>query len=367
MTTAYETLSAAELEQFRACALGEEIALGEIESRFQQLWDQDDAATRASLMNFSIYNEQLGALLENTAMISQITLEHACRALLIMCLPEKEEARLRAWITAHCQLDANGRKIACSEQIAFLVEGNNPDLIRNIVFSHLDSDLPLVLWWQGEFTDRFEEHLYTSIDRLLIDSDETTTPLAFYNVIVRAIRDDKSRFTVHDLAWARSYHSRLSLASIFDDPAARSHIEDFSTVRIGHAPEHRSSALLLLAWLATQSKWSLCADQASGDSIAFSDARGRTIAATIESVAHGAPLDSLELAGERFTLSMHAEADSPYLRATWTADGNEHSQMFPAGATSSADLVTEQLARGGANRLFLKILDLYLGLLTEGC
>ena len=77
----------------------------------------------------------------------------------------------RAWIQAHCQINRRGEKSVCSEQISFFLTGRSPGLLRNVVFAHLDSDLPLAFWWRGEFSDAFEERLYSRIDRLLFGSD----------------------------------------------------------------------------------------------------------------------------------------------------------------------------------------------------
>ena len=65
---------------------------------------------------------------------------------------------LRAWITAHCHL-AHGRKSVCCEQIAFYLTGKVTGRFRNTVFAHLNSDLPLVFWWQGELSEILTERL----------------------------------------------------------------------------------------------------------------------------------------------------------------------------------------------------------------
>ena len=43
-------------------------------------------------------------------------------------------------------------------------------MIPNIVFAHLDSDLPLYLWWQGDLTQNFDERFYSVMDLLFVDS-----------------------------------------------------------------------------------------------------------------------------------------------------------------------------------------------------
>jgi hypothetical protein len=86
--------------------------------------------------------------------------------------PGSESPDVRAWITAHCQLGDGGNRHICSEQLAFLVRGCGHNVVANTLFAHVDSDLPLTLWWQGEFSGNWEPYLFTEIDRLMIDSSE---------------------------------------------------------------------------------------------------------------------------------------------------------------------------------------------------
>lgn len=360
----YETLTPEELEQLRSSALGTEVAVGEIERELKSLWTRDDTATRASLINFAVYNEHLGTLLENTKLISEITLEHACRAILIASLPEKLEPRIRAWITAHCRLDADGKKVACSEQVSFLVESRNINLIRNIVFAHLDSDLPLVLWWQGDFSDTFEERLYSLIDRLFIDSASASDPRRFYATVIAALESGRSRFYVHDLAWTRSHPFRLSIAASFDNPALLSKLGRTESIVLRCAPGHEPAALFMVAWFATQSGWAWGGPDQGGGSFR-NESAGRSVKAVIEASPEGAPLSSFRVAGEGFSVTVSQEQGARFLRQEISIEGQERVEMAPAGSDHASGLVSEQLARGGNNRLFLKILPAFRELLES--
>ena len=57
--------------------------------------------------------------------------------------PHSNNDRIEAWISAHCHVGRAGTKQVCSEQISFLLEGAKVRLLPSIVFSQLDSDLPL--------------------------------------------------------------------------------------------------------------------------------------------------------------------------------------------------------------------------------
>ena len=146
-------------------ALGEEVPLREIDGRLKKLWESNKAMSRASLMNFAIYAECPDSLAKNTEVIREVTREHACRALLIAVEPGDGEPGVRAWITAHCQLGDGGKKHVCSEQVSFLIHGCGSTVVANTLFGHVDSDLPLTLWWQGDFSGNWEPWLFTEINR----------------------------------------------------------------------------------------------------------------------------------------------------------------------------------------------------------
>jgi hypothetical protein len=102
--------------------LGTEVPLPKIDRALKELWDSDAAKTRASLINFAIYSEDPESLAGNNELLGKITAEHACRALLITCLPDARPQRARAWINALCR-PYQGRQIVCSEQISLVLQG----------------------------------------------------------------------------------------------------------------------------------------------------------------------------------------------------------------------------------------------------
>ena len=60
--------------------------------------------------------------------------------------------------------------------MSLLFEGKTSGRIANTVFANLDSDLPLVVWWQADLTQNFEERFYSRIDTLIIDSSRWSDP-----------------------------------------------------------------------------------------------------------------------------------------------------------------------------------------------
>ena len=331
-----------------------EVPISKIDLELRNLWDQDQAQTNASLMNLVLYSERPGGLLENSRIINSLTREHACRAILVE-IDRSEQPSLRAWITAHCHL-SHGKKSVCCEQIAFRLTGRVTGRFRNTVFSHLNSDLPLVFWWQGELSDVFTERLASVMDRLIVDSSKWADIPGSFARIHEALAGNTT-LIVQDLAWTRCWQFRVGIAGLFDDAVAQSILGKITTVRITHSLAHRNTALQILAWIAVQAGWKL-----SGKST-FATREGAVITALLAPEDSSAPISLVEISSPEATVRVSREKDSPHLLREIIAGSYHVSSLSPADPEASADLVAQQLSRGGKNSLFLKILPVFLELL----
>lgn len=348
--------------------LGLAVPVGEIEHELRQLWEADDANTNASLMNLAIYTEDPGNLRRNSERIRSLTREHACRAILIGMDREGVESEVLAWITAHCHL-AHGRKSVCCEQLAFLLKGRAVGRMRNTVFAHLASDLPLVFWWQGELSEIFEERLYRVIDRLVFDSAEWRDPQGGFARIEEAIAHAGDRMVTQDLSWTRTYHFRTSVAAMFDDPVAMRSLPEVAAVRVTAHPENRLSALMMLAWLAGQAGWRPALHppaDASSERVVFESRDRREVRAEITWDDAAAPLGSLELEAPGCTVSVRRSRDEAILSRRIEADGHVVVQSGPADGLEPEELVADQLSRGGKNSLYLKMYPVFAKLFENG-
>src|SRR3954463_16068078 len=121
-------------------APGLPVEISEIPRELKKLWAAEKRMTRASLINLAIYSEAPGSLRKNTEIISQLTEEHACRAIVIAAEPDAAENQVEAWINAHCHVGRAGDKQVCSEQLSFSLRGQQCAFLPNIVFAQLDSD-----------------------------------------------------------------------------------------------------------------------------------------------------------------------------------------------------------------------------------
>lgn len=349
--------------------LGQEVPVASIDKELRKLWDADEVRTNASLINLVTCSEQTGSLRQNSAIIRELTREHACRAILVEFDRTVEIPSIRAWVTAHCHL-SEGEKSVCCEQIAFAFTGHVTGRFRNTVFGHLNSDLPLVFWWQGELTDVFRERLSSVIDRLVIDSSSWSDPAANFARLNEAVASSTLDLVVQDLAWTRTWQFRLSLAAMFDDPVALSALSAIEKVRIVHHPKHRSSALQLLAWISTQAGWRSGLDlAASRDSIVetfpMESKAGVQILTTLETDPTSAPLGLLEIIAPDLTIRLSRTAGAVHVLRELITPVNVQTSLAPADPDDDAGLVGAQLARGGKNTLYRKVLPRFLELLAD--
>jgi glucose-6-phosphate dehydrogenase assembly protein OpcA len=350
--------------------LGQEVPVNAIDGELRKLWEADDARTNASLINLVTCSEETGSLRKNSAIIRDLTRRHACRAILVEFDRTVVDPSIRAWITAHCHL-SEGRKSVCCEQISFLFTGRVTGRFRNTVFAHLNSDLPLVFWWQGELTDGFTERLSSVIDRLVLDSSAWADPVSSFERLHKAVESSGGNLVVQDLAWTRTWQFRLSVAAMFDEPAALAALPSVDSVRIIHHPKHRSSALQLLAWIAVQSEWragleldlSVARRSGNSESFSFESKAGSPITAFLEADESSSPLGLLEIHSPEITIRISREAGASHLIREISSQGINRSAIAPCDPDDDASLVGDQLARGGKNSLYRKVLPRFLKLL----
>ncbi len=259
---------------------------------------------------------------------------------------------MNAWILAHCHLSRAGAKQVCCEQITFLLGRDGLPLIPNIVFSHLDSDLPLVLWWRGELPAQSEEQLWTWVDRLIFDSQSWTDPARQFELLRTSIEPAGPRMTLCDLNWTRSLCLRQAVAQVFDHPEYLAELGGIGAVEIVHAPGMRSTALLLSGWLGAQLQWKLDSLEAAG--IRFLNHDGTAVPVALREAA-GPPLGSVRLtAGASSFLVAHHEGSS-FLHADILLSGNREAHYLMAGDKDDpVSLLNDELMSGGKHKVYLK-------------
>jgi glucose-6-phosphate dehydrogenase assembly protein OpcA len=164
---------------------------------------------------------------------------------------------------------------------------------------------------------------------------------------------------VQDLAWTRCWQFRVGIASLFDDKIAQAALEHITRVQIQHNTKNRNTALQILAWIAVQADWKHLGG------FSFKTKSGTSIQAEVHGCAESASLGLVELSSENTCVRVSHEKGAAHLLREVVSGEYRVSSLSPADPEASADLVAQQLARGGKNSLFLKVLPLYLELLKE--
>ncbi len=366
-STALPTLPAFQL-------LGQPVEISNVEKDLQTLFlpdttDADDpnaaGIARASLINLTLYNENQDDLEKDAAVLAELTSESACRSLLINADTKHTELSARAWIQAHCQIGRDGHKSVCTEQISFFLTGDSPGLLRNIVFANLDSDLPLAFWWRGEFSDAFEERLYSRIDRLLFDSECWDSPRNQFIRLTEAQASSSTSFVMHDLAFTRINSIRHAIANAFDGVGVAGKVKTLDKIKLRYADGYRMSALYLAGWVASRLKGKLDLNSSTSDRFVYSGKK-------TEFVVEMCPLDpdrkgsvevDFELSGTKIEISRCQTRD--FIRTLVHREGCAlEENWLPASGQTDASLVADILTRAGRNSTHNQILPQVQELLT---
>jgi glucose-6-phosphate dehydrogenase assembly protein OpcA len=338
-------------------SLGMPVEIGRIDRELKKLWiDGEGAMTRASHINLAVYNEEPGSLARNTQLIAKIAENHACRAIVIAADASAKESRVEAWISAHCHVSQAGSKQVCSEQISFLLEGASVKFLPSIVFSQLDSDLPLYLWWQTEFTDAMDPQLWAYVERLIYDSQNWHDFDGQMRLVEAAQREAKQRIVLCDLNWTRLLHFRLAFAQFFDHPASHHHFNEIESATVQFSHNYRSTALLFIGWLASQLAWNVVAAPEPG-LIELRNAGGKSLRIALQEKG-ATPIESFtaQSGGLEFRVAVANCGD--LLEVCRRARGEERTrQLLPLGENNQVRLMSEELMRGGPHQVYLSAIE----------
>lgn len=342
-------------------ALGQPVEIGQIGRELKKLWEQSAGAkTKASLINLAVYFRGLEGIEANVKTIFEFTGQHACRVLLLCHEPDAPEAKVSAWINAHCHLSKAGAKQICCEQIAFLFEGHTAGRIANTLFANLDSDLPLYLWWQGEFSDPIDDTLWAWVDRLIYDSQSWKEPRQQFRLLNESIERAQHRLTLCDLNWARTLHLRQALALIFDCGENLRVLDGLTQVKIAHAPENRSTGLLLASWLIAQLQLTKRAVTATGFTFVTED--GRPIEFELRP-AEGRSISLCELSSKDGSVKVQRDQQGDFFRLeVRLANGSIHQHLLPAGSNTTTSLLLWEIGGGSQHKVYRRALTIADGL-----
>jgi glucose-6-phosphate dehydrogenase assembly protein OpcA len=337
-------------------SLGTPVEIARIDRELKKLWAAGEGAmTRASHINLAVYNEEPGSLARNTQLVAKIAENYACRAIVIAADRSAKDDRVEAWISAHCHLQAGSHQV-CSEQISFLLEGASIQFLPSIVFSQLDSDLPLYLWWQAEFSEKMDAQLWACVDRLIYDSQTWRDFDGQMRLVEAAQREAKQRIVLCDLNWTRLVHYRLAFAQFFDHPASHHHFDEIENATIQFNRNYRSTALLFIGWLAARLGWDVVASPKPGI-IDLRNRVGRSLRIALEEK-DSSPIASFaaQSGGLEFCVAVANCGDLLEISRSASAEKRAR-QLMPLGENDPVRLMSEELMRGGPHQVYLSAIE----------
>ena len=338
-------------------SLGLPVAIDRIDRELKRLWSEGEGAmTRASLMNLAVYSEEPDSLTRNTQFLARITENHACRAIVIGADPRAKHDRMEAWISAHCHLGRAGTKQVCSEQISFLLEGAMVKLLPSIVFSQLDSDLPLYLWWQSEFVAPMDPQLWSWIDRLIYDSGSWGDFNTQMRLVEMAQREAKQRIVLCDLNWTRLVRFRLAFAQFFDHPGSHHHFSEIESGSIVFGNGFRSTAILFVGWLAAQLDWEIRSGNRK-ERVELENSDGKTVRIQLQEKGD-VPIASFTAQSGEIEFQVTLASGGDLLEVCRGKSGEAAArQVLPSAENDPVKLMSEELMRGGPHHVYLRAVE----------
>lgn len=337
------------------------VEIGRIDKELGKLWESsDDTKTRASLINLVVYTENQSGLSADNEVLASVAGRHPCRAILILGNPSAPISEARAWISAHCHLLGKDTRQICSEQITFRLDGDAANALPNIVFSHLDSDLPLCLWWKANFPEPLDEKLWSWVDRLIFDSSSWHNPHHQFSIIRHISSSGKSAAVLCDLNWTRLHAWRFALASQFDNASAFPHLSRVESLSFACAPGCRVTALLLMGWLTSRLNWRVDAENET-----LVSASGKVISFRIEETP-GPNLSLVSIKSSDAHFELKQSEGSDFFESTIQTPGiPEIRQILPAPRGRLEDTLLAELSRAGRHSLYTQSLETILPLLPR--
>jgi glucose-6-phosphate dehydrogenase assembly protein OpcA len=311
-----ETLQVFELGKPRPAAVGD------LESELSALWrsateapEKGSPVMRASALTMLVFVDDRRAEAEVSSVVSRVTLQSPCRAVVMVAEPGAGPGDLKAWVSAHCHLPTGGGKQVCCEQVSVWARGDSVRDLDNVVVPLALPGLPVFLWWRaGSFSppDYFRQILRVT-DCVLVDSARFADPAKDLARLARTVQELSGEVVVGDLNWTRTQPWRELAAQCFDPPAVRPCLDGLNNVRIEYEQEspravaQGAQALLVAGWLASRLGWDLMERRAdpvsSGDSWVF---KSRAGAVNVEVIPRG-----FEGGGKGVCFSMTMKAESP--------------------------------------------------------
>lgn len=238
-----------------------------IERELAALWQQNESggdgeerpATRACMSNLLV---ACGTARDGEAVAAEIepvVQQHPSRVLILVSEGSGQGNDVDAIVSAACYLGEGGRKI-CAETVLLYAASDPARRLPATVRPLVIGDLPTSLWWAGDEPavlagDLFRE-LASMSQQVIVDSSCWRNPAQGLAATARwALGSSSGGVGLSDLAWTRTFPWRSALGQALDPQSVPGALRSISRVRIEHAPNGTTQALLMTAWLAARLGW----------------------------------------------------------------------------------------------------------------
>jgi glucose-6-phosphate dehydrogenase assembly protein OpcA len=239
-----------------------------IERELREMWraasSEEHPVLRASMLDLVVACDTPEDAREATRAVALLSLNHPGRALVVSGAREGAPSgeALAVFVSAHCHRGP-GETLVCSEQVTLEATRPSLALVPSTLLRLLDSDTPVFVWWRRAALapDPLWEPLAKLSDRFLADTARNADPAAALRDLAALARHSSWHGSIGDLAWTRLESWRETVASFFESPLTRGHLERIARVELAvGGPAGRGGATVagayLAGWLASRLGWS---------------------------------------------------------------------------------------------------------------
>ena len=347
---------------------GGRMSVGQIERELGKLRTNDDGtlALRSSVLNMIVVTDEEAAT-EVTDSVSKLAGRHPARAVVLVADPGGEP-NFDVGLSAFCHARGGGGAQVCAEQITIHAEGPPAMHLESLAGPLLVPDLPVFLWYPGEFSPRSPEFAAMAelADRIILDSAASEGYEACLRQIAELVEDPATP-AIGDLQWVGLSPWRSLLADTFGAPERAEELGKIERAEVLYAPGGENRALLLIGWLASTLGWKPgdVSRNGGGQNIRFSGPSG-DISVDLSPDSPDARLRRIRLYSEEYSFQVSRHRELSDVRTTvmrgedLLAERTVHIGSFDLGV-----LVGEEMgyrghdeAYGAALRTAVEVLDL---------
>ncbi len=239
-----------------------------VERQLAEMWraasSEEHPVVRASMHTLVVACDTPEDAREATQTVALLSENHPGRAIVVSGVREgaRRAEPLDVYVSAHCHRGPAGA-LVCSEQVTLETARSALPVVPQAVLRLRVEDTPVFVWWRrAAFSDDpLWEPLARLSDRFLVDTARHPSPAGALRDLADLVTLEPWRGSAGDLAWTRLERWREAVASFFDSPLTRGHLDGISSVEAcgggaAGADGATVAAAYLLGWLASRLRWS---------------------------------------------------------------------------------------------------------------